>query len=136
MRLITIDFRSRKLIYKQLVDNIKDLIMNSQIKTDETLPSVRSLAKELGINPNTIQKAYTELERQGVIASYPGRGSVVCTDASVLADMAKDAAITEISAVAAKCGSGGMTEDEFVELCRIAWRNRTDGSLKGGNAND
>ena len=60
MSLITIDYRDRKLIYEQLIDNIKELILRGDLKKDDFLPSVRSLAKELGINPNTIQKAYAE----------------------------------------------------------------------------
>ena len=69
MGLITIDYRDRKLIYEQLVDNVKLLVLRGDLKKNDFLPSVRSLAKELGINPNTIQKAYAELERQGIIAS-------------------------------------------------------------------
>ena len=80
MGLITIDYRDRKLIYEQLVDNVKLLVLRGDLKKNDFLPSVRSLAKDLGINPNTIQKAYAELERQGIIASIAGRGSVVIQD--------------------------------------------------------
>ena len=65
--MIFIDYKSRKPIYEQLVDNIKSLIVSGVLQRDDQLPSVRQLAQELAINPNTIQKAYTELERQGVI---------------------------------------------------------------------
>ena len=57
MSLITVDLRDRKQLYEQLVDNIKNLILIGELKADDKLPSVRSLARELGINPNTIQKA-------------------------------------------------------------------------------
>ncbi|MDN3017267.1 GntR family transcriptional regulator [Paenibacillus sp. BSR1-1] len=72
-----LDMRSRKPIYEQLVDKMKELIMNEVIKPDEQLPSVRTLATELTINPNTIQKAYRELETQGFIYSIKGKGSFV-----------------------------------------------------------
>ncbi|MEH7418454.1 GntR family transcriptional regulator [Neobacillus drentensis] len=72
-----IDIRSRKPIYEQLVDKMKELIMNEVLKPDEQLPSVRTLATELTINPNTIQKAYRELEIQGFIYSIKGKGSFV-----------------------------------------------------------
>ena len=75
--MIFIDYKSRKPIYEQLVDNIKSLIVSGVLQRDDQLPSVRQLAQELAINPNTIQKAYTELERQGVIYSLKGRGSFV-----------------------------------------------------------
>lgn len=72
-----LDIRSRKPIYEQLVDKLKELIINEVLKPDEQLPSVRTLAQQLTINPNTIQKAYRELETQGFIYSVQGRGSFV-----------------------------------------------------------
>jgi GntR family transcriptional regulator len=72
-----LDMRSRKPIYEQLVDKLKELIINDILKTDDQLPSVRTLAQELTINPNTIQKAYRELEVQGFIYSVKGKGSFV-----------------------------------------------------------
>ncbi|KAB7705264.1 GntR family transcriptional regulator [Bacillus aerolatus] len=75
--MFTIDTRSRIPIYEQLMGKLKELIIREVWKEDEQLPSVRSLAQELTINPNTIQKAYRELEREGYIYSIPGKGSFV-----------------------------------------------------------
>lgn len=75
--MFTIDTRSRVPIYEQLTEKLKELIIHEVMKEDEQLPSVRSLAQELTINPNTIQKAYRELEREGYIYSIPGKGSFV-----------------------------------------------------------
>ncbi|MCA0984991.1 GntR family transcriptional regulator [Halobacillus yeomjeoni] len=72
-----LDLRSRKPIYEQLVEKLKQLIIHDVLKADEKLPSVRELAQQLTINPNTIQKAYRELESQGYIYSVKGRGSFV-----------------------------------------------------------
>ncbi|WP_163536628.1 GntR family transcriptional regulator [Gracilibacillus sp. YIM 98692] len=72
-----LDLRSRKPIYEQLVEKLKQLIINDVLKQDEKLPSVRMLAQQLSINPNTIQKAYRELETQGYIYSVKGKGSFV-----------------------------------------------------------
>ncbi|WP_186580542.1 GntR family transcriptional regulator [Aquibacillus kalidii] len=72
-----LDLRSRKPIYEQLVDKLKELIINDVLQEDEKLPSVRTLAQQLTINPNTIQKAYRELETQGYIYSIKGKGSFV-----------------------------------------------------------
>ncbi|MFC4387218.1 GntR family transcriptional regulator [Gracilibacillus marinus] len=72
-----LDLRNRKPIYEQLVEKFKQLIINEIVKQDEQLPSVRQLAQELSINPNTIQKAYRELEAQGYIYSVKGKGSFV-----------------------------------------------------------
>jgi GntR family transcriptional regulator len=71
------DLRSKLPIYEQLVMNFKKLIISEVLKTDEQLPSVRVLSGQLTINPNTIQKAYRELEAQGYIYSIPGKGSFV-----------------------------------------------------------
>ncbi|MBM7540377.1 GntR family transcriptional regulator [Amphibacillus cookii] len=72
-----LDLRSREPIYQQLVNKFKTLIINQVLATDEKLPSVRTLAQQLTINPNTIQKAYRELEVQGYIYSIKGKGSFV-----------------------------------------------------------
>ncbi|MDC3414524.1 GntR family transcriptional regulator [Aquibacillus sp. 3ASR75-11] len=72
-----LDLRSRKPIYEQLVDKLKALIINEVLQQDEKLPSVRTLAQQITVNPNTIQKAYRELETQGFIYSIKGKGSFV-----------------------------------------------------------
>lgn len=72
-----LDLKSRKPIYEQLMEQIKMMIFQKVMEKDEQLPSVRSLAQELTINPNTIQKAYRELERDNFIYSVPGKGSFV-----------------------------------------------------------
>lgn len=72
-----LDLRSRVPIYEQLIEKFKRLIISEVLKANEQLPSVRILAKELTINPNTIQKAYRELERQGYIYSIKGKGNFV-----------------------------------------------------------
>lgn len=77
--MFNLDLRSRTPIYEQLVDKFKELIINDILQKDEKLPSVRTLAQELTINPNTIQKAYRELEVQGYIYSLQGKGSFVHT---------------------------------------------------------
>lgn len=77
--MFNLDLRSRTPIYEQLVDKYKELIINDVLHKDEKLPSVRTLAQELTINPNTIQKAYRELEIQGYIYSLQGKGSFVHT---------------------------------------------------------
>lgn len=75
--MIIIDYKDRRPIYEQVIERFQDLIVKGGLKPDSQLPSVRSLAMELSINPNTIQRAYTELERQGFIYSVKGRGSFV-----------------------------------------------------------
>ena len=72
-----LDLKSRKSIYEQVIDNLKELIMTRVLSTDEKLPSVRELSKEITVNPNTVQKAYRELERQGYVYTTSGVGTFV-----------------------------------------------------------
>ncbi|NLB17773.1 MAG: GntR family transcriptional regulator [Syntrophomonadaceae bacterium] len=75
--MFVLDFRSRVPIYEQLVEKFKTLIIGGVLKPDEQLPSVRILAGQVTVNPNTIQKAYRELEQQDYIYSLPGKGHFV-----------------------------------------------------------
>lgn len=75
--MFVLDLRSRAPIYEQLVDKFIELIVSHVLEPDERLPAVRTLASELTINPNTIHKAYRELEHRGFIYSIPGKGSFV-----------------------------------------------------------
>ncbi|MGR6837495.1 GntR family transcriptional regulator [Syntrophomonas erecta] len=77
-----LDLRSRTPIYEQLVEKFIELIINNVLQADEQLPTVRELAGELTVNPNTIQKAYRELEYRGFIYSVPGKGNFVKPAAS------------------------------------------------------
>lgn len=72
-----IDLRSRTPIYEQLYKRVVELTVKNQLAAGDKLPSVRELAKELGVNPNTVSKAFGELERDGIIYSVPGRGSFI-----------------------------------------------------------
>ncbi|MDR1135728.1 MAG: GntR family transcriptional regulator [Clostridiales Family XIII bacterium] len=71
------DLRSRKSIYEQIVDNLREEILSGVMKPDEKLLSVRELSRMLTVNPNTIQKAYRELERQAYVYTSPGLGTFV-----------------------------------------------------------
>lgn len=75
--MIVIDYQNRKPIYEQIVDRFQTLIITGAIEPDSQMPSVRSLAVDLSINPNTIQKAYSVLEQEGFIYPVRGRGNFV-----------------------------------------------------------
>jgi len=122
MQYITVDLRDRKQLYEQLIDNIRKLILSGEIGPGEKLPSVRALAKELCINPNTIQKAYNELERQGVILTLPGRGSVVLAETGDLRQQQLVKVEEMLTGIAREAVSTGITEEEFLTLAGNAWR--------------
>lgn len=121
LSLITVDMRSRKQLCDQLTDNIRELILSGEFKPDDKLPSVRSLAKELGINPNTIQKAYSELERNGVIMTLPGRGSIVLADSESLRGEKTRQLVKSLMSLAREAKSAGISEEEFLSSARKAW---------------
>ena len=75
--MLQLDLKSRKSIYEQVMDQLKEQIMTGQMATGEKLPSVRELSKSITVNPNTVQKAYRELERQGYVYTTSGVGTFV-----------------------------------------------------------
>ena len=75
--MININFRDPRPIYEQVKEGFRQLILSGALAADEKMPSVRELAAGLAINPNTIQRAYRELEAEGFIYSIPGKGSFV-----------------------------------------------------------
>lgn len=75
--MITLDYRDRRPLYEQVIERFQDLMFKGVLKQDDKMPSVRGLATDLSINPNTIQRAYSELERQGFIYSIKGKRSFV-----------------------------------------------------------
>lgn len=75
--MINIDSRSSKPIYEQIIDEIKENILKNILKPGDKLPSVRELSSMITVNPNTVSKAYLELERQEVIETLRGKGTYV-----------------------------------------------------------
>ena len=80
--MFNIDNMSRIPVYEQIVEQTERMLLSGEMKPGDPMPSVRGLAAELGVNPNTIQKAYTELEHRGMTTSVPGRGSFLREDAT------------------------------------------------------
>ena len=82
--MIVIDYQDKRPIYEQIIDRFQILILNGALEPDMLLPSVRALAVELSINASTIQRAYSELERRGLIYSVKGRGNFVSAQRDVV----------------------------------------------------
>ncbi len=97
--LFQIDMKSRKAIYEQVIDNFKRLIATGVLKQDEKVPSVRDMAKVLTVNPNTIQKAYRELETQGYFYTVLGQGSFISAPPSEVNSKEIKALYTSLGAV-------------------------------------
>ena len=117
-----IDAMSRTPIYEQIVEQMERFIAAGLLKPGEQLPSVRGLSIELRINPNTIQKAYSELDARGLIQSVPGKGCFVCQDALEALKAAKRQQLSEFSALAAELAAAGLSEDELIACIRRAYQ--------------
>lgn len=85
--MLQLDLKSRKSIYEQVMDQLKEQIMTGQMATGEKLPSVRELSKSITVNLNTVQKAYRELERQGYVYTTSGVGTFVADRSEIHADL-------------------------------------------------
>ena len=89
MAMIWIDHKDRRPIYEQVIERFQQMILCGVLQPDAPMPSVRSLAMELSLNPNTIQRAYQELERTGYIYTMKGKGSFVSETATAAANKRK-----------------------------------------------
>ncbi|MCT4604640.1 MAG: GntR family transcriptional regulator [Marinisporobacter sp.] len=126
-----IDLTSRKPIYEQVMDGFKQLIIKEILTADEKIPSVRELAKELTINPNTIQKAYRELERQGYVYSVKGRGNFVCGKIRKVDEEKLNQLKKQVQSSLSELIYMGIEKEELMELIEAAYL-----MVKGGNKND
>lgn len=118
--MFTIDNRSRVPIYEQLMANLKELMIREVLKEDEQLPSVRSLAQDLTVNPNTIQKAYRELEREGFIYSVPGKGSFVAPLETKRNEERINMLTSELEKLIIEMTYLGVTKEQLIEIIEKA----------------
>ena len=118
--MIQLDLQSRQPIYEQLLLKLSELIVLSVLAPDEQLPSVRSLARDLGVNPNTVQKAYQELERQGIIYSVAGRGSFVAPGSSA-GMVLRVRGSTKLREALAEGKRAGLTREDAYEAVEFVY---------------
>ena len=119
--MIVLDYSDHRPIYDQIRTKLQDLILRGILAEDAPLPSVRSLAVDLAINPNTIQRAYAELEREGWIYSVRGKGSFVAHGAGAKTGRRKELR-KELTALVEAARLVGVTEAEFLEAVNEEWR--------------
>lgn len=111
--MFVLDYKSRLPIYEQLYESITRMAALGAMEPGEALPSVRSLAQELGVNPNTVQKAYQMLEHDGIISSVPGKGSFLAGDESAVARR-KKLALEKVGDSLAEAALCGVTQAEVL----------------------
>lgn len=113
--MITIDYKSRLPVYEQIKNQIMTLIQIGILKSNQQLPSIRSLSSETGVNVNTVKRAIQELEEMGVIYSVPGRGSYVSEDAFSNTRI-KEKAMEEIRHTIISAIPKGITKEDVLKI--------------------
>ncbi len=113
--MIVIDYKDNRPLYEQIVERFQVLIERGVLKPQEQMPSVRSLAMDLSINPNTIQKAYAELERRGYIYTVKGRGNFVSYDEE-LKEKRRSQQLEEFRTKAVQAMEAGVTKAELLQI--------------------
>ncbi|MDD4075087.1 MAG: GntR family transcriptional regulator [Eubacteriales bacterium] len=119
--MITIDYKSRTPIYEQLVTRIRTLALGGVFAPGEKIPSVRQLSGELGINPNTVQRAYNTLYQQGVIDTAPGKGNFISNDMEALRLQQKKALFADLTRAVHALREAGVSCEQALEQAKKAY---------------
>lgn len=125
--LIAIDKMSRIPVYEQIVEQFHNLIVTDVLKPRMIIPSVRSLSRELGTNPNTVQKAYVELERLRITYAVPGVGRYVADDAKEIIQSLMSQSDNELKTAVERLKLSDMTVDDIISKVKMYY---------GGEEND
>ena len=112
-----LNYRDTRPIYEQIKDQFRKLILTGGIAQGEKLPSVRELATQLAINPNTIQRAYRELEQEGWLVSVPGKGSFANLGDHAGQQRRQDL-LEQFTALAAELRCLGMADAQLMEVLK------------------
>ena len=124
-------FSGKKNVYEQIVEEYTKYIRTGALRTGEALPSCRRLAEQLGINPNTVQRAWAELERRGLIVAIPKKGAFVAEPPAAAAPLRTDAQgggeraalLGEAAEQIGQWREAGLTEAELSALIRQIYGN-------------
>lgn len=137
--LFEINFKSSKPVYLQLVDQVKAAAASGALRVGEPIPSIRPLAEELRVNRNTVAKAYTQLEVEGVIETSQGRGCFLKAGQSTLKkDARRKLLVGEIDEAIVRAHHLQVSRPEFLDLVRerfdaLADRQRAHQADKGAS---
>lgn len=119
--MIHLDYKDSRPIYEQVADRLKELMILGVLEEDGQMPSVRSLATELSINPNTIQRAYMQLEQEGLIYPVKGKGNFIA-DSQEVRKASVNAYKRELKSLIQKGKAMGMEEEELIYIIRECYK--------------
>lgn len=117
-----INLQGKESIYEQIRSQIEKFIMTGILKPDDKLPSVRNLAEDLGINPNTVMKAYQELEKNGYIYTLNKKGVFVAKDP----EKAKQRSLSDAENMIRTLKEEGLTKDELLEVIHRVYESEEE----------
>jgi GntR family transcriptional regulator len=126
-----IDGASRHPIYQQLVQQVREAIARGDVQAEQQLPSVRQLSRDLVINPNTVARAYTELEREGLLNNRPGRGVFIAGSRTELKkDVRRQRLIEILDKLLTEAVHLGFSQEEVLKLvsdrsARFQWSSNS-----------
>ena len=129
--MFTIDTLSRQPVYEQLIEQLEQSILSGALHPGDQLPSVRMLSTTLSINPNTIQKAYGDLDTRGIIYSSPGIGNFVAENAVTILSSLKRRKITDFCALAKELALAGVSEKELHESISFLYNGGVPDDVQG-----
>ena len=124
--MINLDFRDSRPVYEQIKDKIKNLIVSGALVTGDRIMSVRETAARLTINPNTIVKAYKELENEGYIYSVKGKGYFVADTGSILDSSSCEDMLSELEKKLAELCFLGIEKEKIDNIVKKIWSERND----------
>lgn len=118
-----VDVMSRVPVYEQIIKQVEEQVLTGILKEGDKLPSVRSLSVKLSINPNTIQKAYTELDRRQLIITVPGKGSFISEKAIEVVGANSREKMTELNKIIRELALAGVTKEEIINNIEEVFNN-------------
>lgn len=121
--MFVVDVMSRVPVYEQIIKQVEEQVLTGILKEGDKLPSVRSLSLKLSINPNTIQKAYTELDRRQLIITVPGKGSFISEKAIEVVGANSREKMTELNKIIRELALAGVTKEEIINNIEEVFNN-------------
>lgn len=122
--MFVVDVMSRVPVYEQIIKQVEEQVLTGILKEGDKLPSVRSLSVKLSINPNTIQKAYTELDRRQLIITVPGKGSFISEKAIEVVGANSREKMTELNKIIRELALAGVTKEEIINNIEEVFNNK------------
>ncbi len=124
--MINLDYKSGATLHEQIEREIKNLVINGILKQDEQLPSVRELSIELTVNPNTVQRAYKQLEQDGFIYSIKGKGNFVAKTSASFSEKRRDEMYQGFGAIVRELAYLGEEKRKLIDIINDIYSKKED----------